>query len=731
MVYNDFLKDKENEKFEMLKDWKNTAPKDTYNSRELDLVLRKMAKGLFEEKVIPTCTVSQKVGNCYTASVFMNIANTIDTIAKENVNGKKKAIVFSYGSGSMASMYHMEFFSNNTDENSPFTIAKMAKCMNIEERLNARIKCTPQEFNDVMDIRQQRHGQKSYIPISSMNNLFDGTFYLEEINDMYERKYRQYNAAKSSNMGNVVKMINTNMDVRRKNNTITPKIGIVGVSAGLPSIEHDQYVCFDQTSIQTILAGKNCISKLSNDKINTLLDKRIVQVVKNKDKTTTRHPVLQAKDSVKLAAVTGNVPLTENYGLSPAIVACMDKSSRLAVAAGLEAMIQAKLISREKLTLHEKHQASTGIIFATSFPALDAAVAELSRFFNMAQPKDRLIVYYSLKERVSSGEIQFSTLEEKNAWFSFANHMETCTDTKSVYEFNRKFLFRVLVLANAQLAQIAKARGPNMQINGACAGTSMAIGLAQDWIRLGKCERVVVVAGDSASEDNLFDWIGSGFRALGAISLASEVDKAALPFDAARNGIVLGSGGVGFVVEATKAVVCRGNLSLIRSYLVASQYSNSAFHGAALDAKHIASELNRFLTTVEAEHDLTRDHIAKHCVYYSHETFTHASPTSSCAYSEITALRSVFGLSFDQILIANTKGFTGHPMGVSFEDVAAIEGLHAQTVPPVVNYSTHDERLGIVPLNLSKGGSYASRYALRFAAGFGSQLAFTLYQVCE
>ena len=41
---------------------------------------------------------------------------------------------------------------------------------------------------------------------------------------------------------------------------------------------------------------------------------------------------------------------------------------------------------------------------------------------------------------------------------------------KNIYEFDRKFLFRVLVLGNAQLAQIIKAKGPNMQTNAACAG---------------------------------------------------------------------------------------------------------------------------------------------------------------------------------------------------------------------------------------------------------------------
>jgi len=48
-----------------------------------------------------------------------------------------------------------------------------------------------------------------------------------------------------------------------------------------------------------------------------------------------------------------------------------------------------------------------------------------------------------------------------------------------------------------------------------------------------------------------------------------------------------------------------------------------------------------------------------------------------------------------------------------------------QEVPPIVNYKEKDESLG--ELNLSKGGPYNCRYCLRFAAGFGSQVAFALY----
>lgn len=74
----------------------------------------------------------------------------------------------------------------------------------------------------------------------------------------------------------------------------------------------------------------------------------------------------------------------------------------------------------------------------------------------------------------------------------------------------------------------------------------------------------------------------------------------------------------------------------------------------------------------------------------------------------------------------NTKGLTGHPMGVSFEDVVAAEVLFTGTVPPIANLQEPDPFLGS-DLKYSTGGSYECKYALRFAAGFGSQIAIALY----
>jgi 3-oxoacyl-(acyl-carrier-protein) synthase len=207
-----------------------------------------------------------------------------------------------------------------------------------------------------------------------------------------------------------------------------------------------------------------------------------------------------------------------------------------------------------------------------------------------------------------------------------------------------------------------------------------------------------------------------------------------MPFDKRRSGLLLGAGGIGMVLETEESQIERQNLLpfpfQVKARLLHTQYSNSAYHGAALDRKHIASELTRFLNEVEIVHGICKAEIATHGVYFSHETSTHASPATSCAGNEIAALRQALGDDLlSKLKICNTKGFTGHPMGVSFEDVTAVEVLMRQQIPPVPNHLEQDDYLG--ELNLSKGGHYACRYALRFAAGFGSQVAFALYATAQ
>jgi 3-oxoacyl-(acyl-carrier-protein) synthase len=241
-----------------------------------------------------------------------------------------------------------------------------------------------------------------------------------------------------------------------------------------------------------------------------------------------------------------------------------------------------------------------------------------------------------------------------------------------------------------------------------------------------------------------------------------QVVEAAVPFSASRSGMIIGAGAIGMVLETEQGAINRKRLTETTlsngnvgpqvggSYycqLLATQLGNSAYHGASMDRDHIAEEMERFLCAVQKENNISRSEIARHGVYFSHETSTHASPTLACAYNEIYALRKVFGSEFRNLLILNTKGFTGHAMGVSFEDVVAVEVLSSQRVPPIAQWKAHirsqysqpevnaptdvdecwwDETLGR-DLHCSRGGQYPCKYALRFAAGFGSQIALALY----
>ncbi len=285
--------------------------------------------------------------------------------------------------------------------------------------------------------------------------------------------------------------------------------------------------------------------------------------------------------------------------------------------------------------------------------------------------------------------------------------------------FDRRFLFRVLSMGHSQLAELIGARGPNTQINSACASTTQAVALAEDWIRAGRCRRVVVVAADDATSDTLLRWLGAGFLASGAAATDEDVEEAALPFDQRRHGMILGMGAAALVVECAGAARERGLTPICE--VLGSVTANSAFHGTRLDVEHISGVMEQLVTQAEAR-GVSREEMARELMFVSHETYTPARGGSAAA--EIHALREVFGEHADRIVIANTKGFTGHPMGVGLEDVAAVKALETGVIPPVPNFRDVDPDLG--QLNLSGGGAYPVRYALRLAAGFGSQIAMLL-----
>lgn len=643
----------------------------------------------------------------------------------------------------------------------------IASTLKLTQRLASREEVHPSELDHALETRARMHRAGApYSPVyPTAGRLFPGTYYLNGIDSKWRRTYSRVPLdAKMAPPGaglappivlrlaqrdivstpvtGMLQVLASASDGGDKMTEAKKRIAcvITGTAAGLPGGE----MVFAKDNLERLVRGDQCIKPVAGSLKMAMLEKNVVQIKKMKDGTIKRAPVDKEEHVIKLAAQLGTLDLTASYGVPPGLAQTMDIAAQVAVAAGMEALKNAGLISGKsndpkEWMLPEQYRDNTGVVYASSFPAMDAAVGEVMRFLQSktvgAANSFRLIT--ALRSRLVRASPDRQLSDDDEAAFARlvarANETEPEQQVKA-YEFDRKFLFRVLVLGNAQLAQLAGCRGPNTQTNAACAGTTQAIGMAQDMLISGRAQRVVVVAGDNASGDILLPWLGSGFRALGAATTKASVEDAAMPFDKRRSGLLLGAGGIGMVLETEESSMERQKVSAhpfaIKARLLHTQYSNSAFHGAALDRKHIGSELQRFLTEVELVHGIGKAEIATHGVYLSHETSTHATDASSCSGNEVAALRYAFGDELlPKLLILNTKGFTGHPMGVSFEDVAAVEVLLQQKVPPVPNYREQDPYLGNI--SVSKGGPYACRYALRFAAGFGSQVAFALYATAQ
>ncbi|HEU5336754.1 MAG TPA: acyltransferase domain-containing protein, partial [Terriglobales bacterium] len=500
---------------------------------------------------------------------------------------------------------------------------------------------------------------------------------------------------------------------------------ITGAALGLPGAER----IFDDENIGRILQGEQFIDAIPNRLRHAMLDKHITRLVKSDNGGPTFETIGNVAEVIKLAGRGGAFDLEHEFGVPADRLAALDRTTQLAIAVGIDALRDAgiPLVMRYKTTtrntqlpdrwsLPEALRDETGVIFASAFPGCDSFSDEMSRYYADRNRREQLAMLESLRARMA--EMNGSSL----ASLELDRRLEEVRAAigKDPYVFDRRFLFRVLAMGHSQFAEYIGARGPNTAVNAACASTTQAVGLAEDWIRAGKCRRVVVISADDVTSDHMMEWFGAGFLATGAASTDQVVEDAALPFDRRRHGMIVGMGAAALVVESAEAARERGLAPICE--VLSAVTANSAFHGTRLDVQHISQVMESLVRQAEQRHGIRRQDIAPRTVFVSHETYTPARGGSAAA--EIFALRHVFGDAADRIVIANTKGFTGHAMAAGIEDVVAVKALETGCVPAVANFKEVDPELG--SLNLSKGGLYPIDYALRLGAGFGSQISMTL-----
>ena len=237
------------------------------------------------------------------------------------------------------------------------------------------------------------------------------------------------------------------------------------------------------------------------------------------------------------------------------------------------------------------------------------------------------------------------------------------------------------------LAAIALgAKGPSTAVATACAAGSNAIGDAFRIIQLGQAD--VMVAG--GAESAITPLGVAGFASAKALSFRNDdPSTASRPFDAERNGFVIGEGAGVLVLESLEHAQARG----------ATILAEIVGYGMTCDAHHITAPSPGGVGGAEAMRLALRDGgLAATDVDYVN---AHGTSTPANDSNETAAIKAALGDHARQIPVSSTKSMTGHLLGGSggIEAVAAVLAIGHNLVPPTINYQTPDPAcdLDVVP----------------------------------
>ncbi|WP_345975287.1 beta-ketoacyl-ACP synthase II [Sulfurimonas sp. HSL3-7] len=225
-------------------------------------------------------------------------------------------------------------------------------------------------------------------------------------------------------------------------------------------------------------------------------------------------------------------------------------------------------------------------------------------------------------------------------------------------------------------------RGPNLSAVTACAAGTHAISEAAKTILCNGADRMLVVAAESA-----ITGVGiGGFASMKALSTNNEEPKtASRPFDANRNGFVMGEGAGALVLEEYEAAVARG----------ATIYAELVGFGESGDANHITTpSLDGPLRAMKAAYKMAGEPKVDY-------VNAHGTSTPVNDKNETAAVKELFGGKENCPPMSSTKGQTGHCLGAAggIEAVVSIMAMRDGIIPPTINYETPDENcdLDIVP----------------------------------
>lgn len=281
-------------------------------------------------------------------------------------------------------------------------------------------------------------------------------------------------------------------------------------------------------------------------------------------------------------------------------------------------------------------------------------------------------------------------------------------------------LFIPKMISNMGAGNIAikfGAKGPCISVSTACASGTTAIGEAYRAVKGGYAD-AIIAGGVEACINPL---AVAGFINCMALSESDDKNAASIPFDARRNGFVMGEGAGALIVEEYEHAVKRG----------ARIYAEIKGYGSTCDAFHVTAPDSSAEASARAIADCRNEAgsgVAPEKIYIN----AHGTSTPLNDKTETRAIKNVFGDDTKKLHISSTKSMTGHLLGAAgaVEGIAAVMAVLENTVPPTIGYSEPDPEcdLNYTPVNTV----YTQiDLAMSNSLGFGGHNACVAFGKCE
>jgi len=300
---------------------------------------------------------------------------------------------------------------------------------------------------------------------------------------------------------------------------------------------------------------------------------------------------------------------------------------------------------------------------------------------------------------------------------TFQNEMTNYSEGDGTPRFNPFFIPKMIAdIAPANISIKYGFMGANYTTVSACASSANAMIDALNYIRLGHCD--VIVTGGSEAAVTIAGM--GGFNAMHALSTRNENPKtASRPFDATRDGFVLGEGAGTLILEEYEHAKKRG--AKIYAEVIGGGMSSDAYHMTAPHPEGIGVErvmLNSLRDAGIKPEDVDAIN-------------THGTSTPLGDVAELKAITKVFGKHAKNININSTKSMTGHLLGAAgaIEAISSILSINHGIIPPTINHTTVDKDIDpSLNLTLNKSQKREVNIAMSNTFGFGGHNACVVFK---